>query len=115
MKFTVEQGALTDGVNWVSRSLSNRPIKTELLGIVIDATGDEVILSGSDLETSSKAFFKADISQPGKVLVPGKLLAEISRSLPNKPITIALDGSRVLVTSGSAKFTLPTLSISEYP
>jgi DNA polymerase-3 subunit beta len=115
VKFTVEQGALTDGVNWVSRSLSNRPIKTELLGIVIDATGDEVILSGSDLETSSKAFFKADISQPGKVLVPGKLLAEISRSLPNKPITIALDGSRVLVTSGSAKFTLPTLSISEYP
>jgi hypothetical protein len=50
-----------DGVNWVSRSLSTRPIKTELLGIVIDATGDEVILSGSDLETSSKSFFKADI------------------------------------------------------
>jgi DNA polymerase-3 subunit beta len=115
VKFTVEQGALTDGVNWVSRSLSTRPIKTELLGIVIDATGDEVTLSGSDLETSSKAFFKAYISQPGKVLVPGKLLAEISRSLPNKPITITLDGSRVLVTSGSAKFTLPTLSISEYP
>jgi DNA polymerase-3 subunit beta len=115
VKFTVEQGALTGGVNWVSRSLSNRPIKTELLGIVIDATGDDVILSGSDLETSSKALFKADISQPGKVLVPGKLLAEISRSLPNKPITITLDGSRVLVTSGSAKFTLPTLSISEYP
>ena len=115
MKFTVDQSALTDGVNWVSRSLSTRPIKTELLGIVIDATGDEVVLSGSDLETSSKSFFKADISHPGKVLVPGKLLAEISRSLPNKPITIALDGSRVLVTSGSAKFTLPTLSISEYP
>lgn len=115
MKFTVEQSALTDGVNWVSRSLSTRPIKTELLGIVIDATSAEVMLSGSDLETSSKAFFKADISSPGKVLVPGKLLAEISRSLPNKPITITLDGSRVLVTSGSAKFTLPTLSISEYP
>ena len=115
MKFTVDQLALTEGVNWVSRSLSSRPIKTELLGIVIDATGNEVILSGSDLETSSKANFSADITTKGKVLVPGKLLAEISRSLPNKPITIALDGSRVLVTSGSAKFTLPTLSIEEYP
>ena len=115
MKFTVEQQALTEGVNWVSRSLSTRPIKTELLGIVIDATGDEVLLSGSDLETSSKANFHADITIKGKVLVPGKLLAEISRSLPNKPITITLDGSRVLVTSGSAKFTLPTLSIDEYP
>ncbi len=115
MKFTVEQQALTEGVNWVSRSLSTRPIKTELLGIVIDASGDQVILSGSDLETSSKSIFNADISQHGKVLVPGKLLAEISRSLPNKPITITLDGTRVLVTSGAAKFTLPTLSIDEYP
>ncbi len=115
MKFTVDQQRLADGVNWVSRSLSTRPIKTELLGIVIDATGDEVFLSGSDLETSSKAHFAADILSKGKVLVPGKLLAEICRSLPNKPITIALDGSRVLVTSGSAKFTLPTLSIDEYP
>jgi DNA polymerase-3 subunit beta len=115
MKFTVDQQGLTDGVNWVSRSLSTRPIKTELLGIVIDATGDEVFLSGSDLETSSKAHFSADIATKGKVLVPGKLLAEICRSLPNKPITIALDGRRVLVTSGSAKFTLPTLSIDEYP
>ncbi|MEY4498413.1 MAG: hypothetical protein RJA40_518 [Actinomycetota bacterium] len=109
MKFTVDQQSLTDGVNWVSRSLSSRPIKTELLGIKIDATGTDVLLSGSDLETSSKASFKADILEKGAVLVPGKLLAEISRSLPNKPITITLDGSRVLVTSGSAKFTLPTL------
>ena len=115
MKFIVEQSALVDGVNWVSRSLSTRPIKTELLGIVIDATGDQVYLSASDLETASKSHFQAEIKEAGKVLVPGKLLAEISRSLPNKPITIALDGSRVLVTSGSAKFTLPTLSISEYP
>ena len=115
MKFTVDQQGLTDGVNWVSRSLSTRPIKTELLGIVIDATGDEVFLSGSDLETSSKSHFAADIVTKGKVLVPGKLLAEICRSLPNKPITIALDGTRVLVTSGAAKFTLPTLSIDEYP
>jgi len=115
VKFTVEQGALVDGVNWVSRSLSTRPIKTELLGIVIDASGDDVLLSASDLETASKSHFTAEIKEKGKVLVPGRLLAEICRSLPNKPITFALDGSRVLVTSGSAKFTLPTLSISEYP
>jgi len=111
MKFTVEQSALADGVNWVSRSLSTRPIKTELLGIVINATSNEVFLSASDLETASKAHFAAEVKEPGKVLVPGKLLAEISRSLPNKPITFVLDGTRVAVTSGSAKFTLPTLSV----
>ena len=114
MKFAVERDALVDAVNWVSKSISNRPITTALLGIVIDAT-DEITLSGSDLETSAKAKFKAEISQKGKVLVPGKLLAEISRSLPAKPVTFNLEGSRVLVTAGSAKFTLPTLPLVEYP
>jgi DNA polymerase-3 subunit beta len=114
MKFVVERDSLVDAVNWVSKSISNRPITTALLGIVIDASG-EVTLSGSDLETSAKAKFKAEVSQKGKVLVPGRLLAEISRSLPAKPISFVLEGSRVLVSAGSAKFTLPTLPLSEYP
>jgi DNA polymerase III subunit beta len=114
MKFVVERDSLVDAVNWVSKSISNRPITTALLGIVIDAS-EEVNLSGSDLETSAKAKFKAEVSQKGKVLVPGRLLAEISRSLPAKPISFVLEGSRVLVSAGSAKFTLPTLPLSEYP
>ena len=114
MKFVVERDSLVDAVNWVSKSISNRPITTALLGIVIDAN-NEITLSGSDLETSAKSTLKADISQPGKVLVPGKLLAEICRSLPAKPITFNLDANRVLVTAGSAKFTLPTLPLVEYP
>lgn len=115
MKFTIEQSKLVDVVNWVSRSLSTRPIQTALLGIVIDADGNKVVLSGSDLETASRATTDAEVSTPGKVLVPGKLLADISRSLPNKPVTIQLDGTRVLVNAGSAKFTLPVLPINEYP
>lgn len=115
MKFVIEQSKLVDVVNWVSRSLSNRPIQTALLGIVIDAEGGKVHLSGSDLETASRASTDAEVATPGRVLVPGKLLAEISRSLPNKPVTIQLDGTRVLVNSGSAKFTLPVLPINEYP
>ena len=114
MKFVVERDELVDAVNWVSKSISNRPITTALLGIVIDAQ-DEITLSGSDLETAAKAKFTASISQKGKVLVPGRLLAEISRALPAKPVTFNLEGTRVLVTAGSAKFTLPTLPLVEYP
>ena len=114
MKFVVDSATLTDSVNWVSRSLSTRPIMTALLGIVIDVSGD-VTLSASDLETSAQSSFSAEIKEKGRVLVPGRLLAEISRALPNKPISFTLDGNRVLVTAGSAKFTLPTLPINEYP
>jgi len=114
MKFVVDCATLTDSVNWVSRSLSTRPIMTALLGIVIDVSGD-VTLSASDLETSARSSFSAEIKEKGRVLVPGRLLAEISRALPNKPVSFTLDGNRVLVTAGSAKFTLPTLPINEYP
>jgi DNA polymerase-3 subunit beta len=114
MKFSVDSATLTDSVNWVSRSLSTRPIMTALLGIVIDAQKD-VTLSASDLETSAKSSFNAEIKEPGRVLVPGRLLTEISKALPNKTVTFQLEGSRVLVTAGSAKFTLPTLPLNEYP
>lgn len=114
MKFSVGSASLTDSVNWVSRSLSTRPIMTALLGIVIDAQKD-VTLSASDLETSAKSYFTAEIKEPGRVLVPGRLLTEISKALPNKTVTFQLDGTRVLVTAGSAKFTLPTLPLNEYP
>jgi len=114
MNFIVERDPLIDAVNWVARSLSTRPIQTALLGIIIDVT-DVITLTGSDLETSTKASISADIKSKGKVLVPGRLLAEIARSLPTKPISFTLDGTRVLVKAGSAKFTLPTLPINEYP
>jgi DNA polymerase-3 subunit beta len=114
MKFVVERDPLVDAVNWVSKSISSRPITTALLGIVINVD-QEVTLSGSDLETSTKAKFSADVNQKGKVLVPGRLLADIARSLPAKAVTFNLEGTRVLVTAGSAKFTLPTLPLTEYP
>jgi len=114
MKFVVERDPLIDAVNWVARSLSTRPIQTTLLGIMIDVS-TSITLTGSDLETSTKATISADIATKGRVLVPGRLLAEIVRSLPTKPVTFLLDGTRVLVTAGSAKFTLPTLPVNEYP
>jgi len=74
-----------------------------------------VHLAGYDLETSAKAKIDADVKEEGRVLVSGRLLSDIAKSLPNKPVTISLDGNRVSVVSGSAKFALPTLPVSDYP
>jgi len=115
MRFIVERDALADGVMWVSRSLSARPIMPVLLGILIKADKKGIHLSGYDLETSGKAEVVADVKEEGTVLVSGKLLSDIARALPNKPVTFLLEGNRVSVISGSAKFALPTLSVSDYP
>jgi DNA polymerase-3 subunit beta len=115
LRFIVERDALSDGVAWVSRSLSSRPIMPVLLGVVIDAQKNGVHLAGYDLETSAKAKIDADVKEEGRVLVSGRLLSDIAKSLPNKPVTISLDGNRVSVVSGSAKFVLPTLPVNDYP
>ena len=114
MKFLVNRDPLTEAVNWVARSLSVRPLQTSLLGIVINVD-DEIKFTSSNLETTTEAVINADILEKGRVLVPGRLLADIARSLPDKPITFALDGTKVLVNAGSAKFQLPTLPVEEFP
>ena len=93
LRFIVERDALSDGVAWVSRSLSSRPIMPVLLGVVIDAQKNGVHLAGYDLETSAKAKIDADVKEEGRVLVSGRLLSDIAKSLPNKPVTISLDGN----------------------
>ncbi len=115
MKIRVERDALADAVAWVARSLPNRPTAPILSGMLLAADGDAVTLSSFDSTTSAKVALPAQISDEGTVLVSGRLLSEIARSLPNKPVDLVADHSKVELTCGSARFTLQTLPVEEYP
>jgi len=115
VKFRVERDVLADAVAWAARSLPVRPSVPVLAGLLIEAAGDGLELSTFDYETSARATLSADVSDEGKALVSGRLLADICRSLPNKPVEMAIDGARVSLTCGSARFTLQTLPVEEYP
>jgi DNA polymerase-3 subunit beta len=114
MKFTVERDVLTEAVGWVSRALPARPVIPVLSGLLLQAA-DGLVLSCFDYEVSARAEVDAEVSEPGTVLVPGRLLAEITRSLPSLPIEFADDPEGVSLTCGSASFTLVTLPVEEYP
>lgn len=118
MKIRVERDAFADAVAWASRILPQKAALPVLSGLRIDAGGDAgpgVRLSGFDYEVSAQASLDVTVAEGGSVLVPGRLLAEITRSLPPSPIDLATDGSRVVVTCGASRFTLPTLPLEEYP
>src|SRR5690606_17009035 len=66
-------------------------------------------------ETSARSEIPAEVAEPGTVLVSGRLLAEISRALPNKPVDVVLEGNKVVVTCGASRFTLLTMPVDEYP
>lgn len=117
MKFSVERDVLTDAVAWAARSLPVRPSNPVLAGLLIetDPSGEGLVLSTFDYETSARATIAASVQDEGKALVSGRLLADICRSLPSKPVHLTLDGAKVVLTCGQAKFTLQTMPVEEYP
>jgi DNA polymerase-3 subunit beta len=115
VKFSVERDVLADAVAWAARSLPIRPSAPVLAGLMIDASDDGLMLSTFDYETSARATLAADVSGEGRALVSGRLLADICRSLPDKPVQMELDGSRVSLTCGAARFTLQTMPVEDYP
>src|SRR5690606_23853462 len=66
-------------------------------------------------EVSAQIRLEAEIEQPGEVLVQGRMLSDIVRALPNKDVTVALEGTKLQVRCGSARFALATLPVEEYP
>jgi DNA polymerase III subunit beta len=114
MRFVVERDVLAEAVAWVARSLPSRPVLPILSGLLLQAAPDGLTLSCFDYEVSARIAVDADVAEPGTVLVPGRLLAEITRSLPEFPVEVD-DADDVTLACGPASFSLVTLPIAEYP
>ena len=119
MKFRVERDVLADAAAWVARSLPARPPVPVLGGVLIQGGGDPgaetLTVSGFDYETSARVEVDATIGDPGQVLVSGRLLADIARALPPKPVDLVVDGARATINCGSSRFSLPTMPVEDYP
>ena len=116
MRFRVERDVLAEAVTWTARSLPTRPPVPVLAGVRIAADESGLVqLSSFDYEVSARSEIAADVSEAGTVLVSGRLLAEISRALPGKPVDVVLDGTKVTVTCGASRFSLLTMPVEDYP
>jgi DNA polymerase III subunit beta len=116
VKFRIERDVLAEAVTWVARGLPARPPVPVLAGVLLEADAEgSVTLSAFDYEVSAKVTVPADVSDPGVTLVLGRLLADISRNLPNKPIDVVAEGNKVQVTCGSSRFSLLVMPVDDYP
>ncbi|MFW5470326.1 DNA polymerase III subunit beta [Knoellia sp. CPCC 206435] len=116
MKFRVEREVLAEAVTWVARGLPARPPVPVLAGILIEASEEgTVTLSAFDYEVSARLTVPAEVAEAGTVLVLGRLLADISRNLPNKPVDVEVQGSKVQVVCGSSRFSLLQMPSDDYP
>jgi DNA polymerase III subunit beta len=117
MKFRVERDVFAEAVAWAARSLPVRPPVPVLAGLLLEVTDSPagLALSSFDYEVSANAQIEITAAEAGRALVSGRLLAEISRSLPAQPVDVSLEGGRVVISCGSARFTMPTLPVDDYP
>jgi len=115
MKFRVERDALADAVAWTAKSLPSRPSVTVLAGVMLRVSQGRLTVSGFDYEVSSQVSKDVQADADGAALVSGRLLAEITKALPAKPVDVAAVGSHLELVCGSARFTLPTMPVEDYP
>ncbi|MGF2949504.1 DNA polymerase III subunit beta [Microbacterium alcoholitolerans] len=116
MRFQVNRDVFSEAVSFVVKLLPQRNPQPILAGVLIEASGQQLTLSAFDYEASARTTIEATVDEPGTILVHGRLLSDIASRLPNAPIEIAVeDDGGIAVTCGSARFTLASMPVEEYP
>lgn len=116
MKISIARSELLDALTVVTKGLSSRTTLPILSGILMSASGDEIVLQSTDLEISIRSTAKANVPSEGSVVVPGRLISDIVRSLPEAAITLdASERDTMKVTCGQSSFDIKTLSPDDFP
>lgn len=115
MKLTVHRDVFAEAVSFAVKLLPQRTTLPILSGVLMSAEGHSLTLSSFDYEVSARTSIAADVASSGTALVSGRLLADIAQRLPQQDVHVELDGSSIRVVCGTAKFSLLTMPLEEYP
>lgn len=115
MKFQVNRDVFSEAVSFAVKLLPQRTTLPILSGVLIEASEAGLTLSSFDYEVSARTTITADVQEQGRILVSGRLLADIASRLPNAPVVFSTSESRVTVVCGPANFTLLSMPVEEYP
>ncbi|MFD3663350.1 DNA polymerase III subunit beta [Streptomyces sp. NPDC058659] len=115
MEFRIDSSVLTDAVAWAARVLPARSPMPVLGGLLLETAEGRLRVSGLDHEASARVEVEADTVAEGRALVLGRRLLDICKVLPHGPAELAVEGARLTVTSGGARFGLSLLPVDDYP
>lgn len=116
MKFTIGKDDLKSAAKFVGRVAPARPTSPILAGVMIHADASKgVTFTVYDYERAAQTVADATVDDGGSVLVSARLFQAITDRMPGSNVTIELDGARVRIKSGSARFDLPAMPVEEYP
>src|SRR5215475_12276849 len=117
LKLRVSQEVLAEKLALVARAVSTRTAVLVLGGIRLKVENGQLELAATDMELSLRATVEADVSGEGTVVVPGRLLLDIARALPDSEVSLEhLPEEAVLrITGGFGPYRIPTYSGGDFP
>ena len=115
MRFTCEKNMLVTGLNIAGRTVAQKSSLTVIEGILCQASNEGLELTGYNMETGITYRIEADVSDPGRCILP-KLFGDIIRRLPEGPVTVVVDESyKVSIREGYASFSISAENAEDYP
>jgi DNA polymerase III subunit beta len=117
LKLTTKREDLVSKLSIVSRAVSTRAATQALSGVLLKAEEGRVTLAATDLDLGLETTLDASIEDAGAVLLPGRLFAEVARSLPDPSVEIELRAAEhdVEIRSGGSSFHLRVLPVEDFP
>jgi DNA polymerase III subunit beta len=115
MKVSIARSELLESLSVVGKGMSARSTLPILSGILFTVSAGEIQLQATDLEVSVRHTAPALVEKEGQIVVPGKLLSDIVRSLPEAAVTIETEGETAHIRCQHSSFTVKTLNPSDFP
>ena len=114
MKFSCEKALLQAAISTTSRAVSPKSSIPALEGILLEA-GNELRLTGYNLETGIRTVVPADIQEEGTLVLGARLFGDIIRKLPDDIVTFRADHYMVNITCGMSEFNILGTDPEEFP
>src|SRR5215208_6100359 len=117
MKVSVGRDELVQKLAVVSRAVSTRTTVLVLGGIMLRAESSELHLAATDMELSLRTSLEANVEGEGAVVVPGRLLVDLARLLPDAEVQLEhrADEGVLTVMCGTASYRLHTYNAEDFP
>ena len=107
MKLICDKSNLLNGLQIVSKAVSNKTTMSILECIMVDATKGMITLTGNDMDLGIETFIEGDIVEKGAIAVEAKIFLDIVRKLPDNEVIIETDSSyKTKITCGKAEFSI---------
>lgn len=115
MKFTVSQSSLTQAIGVVMKGVASASTLPILSGVLVKAQDGILEFQTSNYTISIRHRIAAHVEEEGEMVIPCKMLSNITKTLPDAPVTFELSERQVLISCEKSSFRLNTLDANDFP